>query len=109
MTPDGPHGPLMRASTGIVSLAQLSGAPVLPLSYSASRVVTRKGWDRLIVPLPFSRGVFVWGEPVSLGRKATKTEQEAARQAIEDRLNAITAKADRLCGRTAAKPSPEPV
>ena len=109
MTPDGPHGPLMRAATGIVSLAQLSGAPVLPLSYSASRVVTRKGWDRLIVPLPFSRGVFVWGEPVSLGRKATETEQEAARQAIEDRLNATTAKADRLCGRPAVKPAPEPV
>ena len=109
MTPDGPHGPLMRASAGIVLLAQLSGAPVVPLSYSASRVFTRKGWDRLFVPLPFARGVFVWGEPVSVNRRATEIEREAARRAIEDRLNAITAEADRGCGRTAVRPAPEPV
>ena len=108
MTPDGPRGPLMRAALGIVSLARLSGAPVVPLSYSASRTVERGGWDRLLVPLPFSRGVFVWGEPVAVARRATEAEQEAARREIEDRLNAITAEADRLCGRAAMVPASTP-
>ncbi len=108
MTPDGPHGPLMRASPGIVALARLSGAPVVPLSYSASRYVERGAWDRLLVPLPFSRGVFVWGESVSVGRRASEAEQEAARLAIEDRLNAITAEADRRCGHDAMMLAVEP-
>ena len=108
MTPDGPRGPLMRASAGIVSLARLSGAPVVPLSYSASHYVERKEWDRLIIPLPLTRGVFVWGEPVSVSRKASPAEQEAARRSIEDRLNAITAEADRRCGRDAMAPADEP-
>ena len=107
MTPDGPRGPPMRASPGVVSLARLSGAPVVPVSYSTSRYVERKGWDRLIVPLPFSRGVFVWGEPVSVCRRATAAEQETARRAIENRLNAITAEADRQCGREAMTPAAE--
>ncbi len=107
MTPDGPHGPLMRASLGIVSLARLSGAPVVPLTYSASHYVERAGWDRLIVPLPFTRGVFVWGEPVSVPRRASPAEEEAARRAIEDRLKAITAEADRQCGRDAMAPALE--
>ena len=107
VTPDGPCGPLMRASKGVVSLARLSGVPVVPLSYSASRYVMRKGWDRLIVPLPFSSGVFVWGEPVSVRRRASEAEEETARRAIEDRLNAITAEADRQCGREAMAPAAE--
>ncbi len=38
MTPDGPRGPRMQASEGILDLARLTGLPILPVSLSASRM-----------------------------------------------------------------------
>jgi lysophospholipid acyltransferase (LPLAT)-like uncharacterized protein len=56
--------------------------------------------------MPFSRGVFIWGEPISVAPDADAAEQEAARQALEAQMNAITADADRRCGRVPVGPAP---
>jgi hypothetical protein len=96
----------MRASDGVISLARLSGVPVIPATYGASRRKVLGSWDRFVVPLPFSRGVFLWGEPIQVARDADAAAQEAARQELEDRLNALTREADRLCGRETVPPDP---
>ncbi len=106
VTPDGPNGPRMRASDGIISVARLSGAPIIPVAFGASRRTILKTWDRFVVPLPFSRGVFVWGEPIRVARDADADALEAARKDVEDRLNAVTHEADRLCGRETVTPAP---
>jgi len=51
-------------------------------------------WDRFLVPYPFSRGVFYWGEPIWVSRDATEAELEAKRRDLEAELNRITALAD---------------
>jgi lysophospholipid acyltransferase (LPLAT)-like uncharacterized protein len=51
-------------------------------------------WDRFLVPYPFSRGLFYWGEPIWVSRDATGTELEAKRRDLESALNRITAEAD---------------
>ena len=56
VTPDGPRGPRMVAGEGILAIARLSGIPIVPAAISVSRRVVLKTWDRLIIPLPFSRG-----------------------------------------------------
>ena len=66
MTPDGPRGPRMRLKPGVISIAKLAGVPIIPVAYSCSRCKVLDTWDNLIVPLPFSRGVFLWGDPLSL-------------------------------------------
>ncbi len=104
VTPDGPNGPRMRASDGIISVARLSGAPIIPVTFGASRRTILKTWDRFVVPFPFSRGVFLWGEPIHVARDADAHAQEAARKDVEDRLNALTHEADRLCGRETVTP-----
>jgi lysophospholipid acyltransferase (LPLAT)-like uncharacterized protein len=106
VTPDGPRGPAMRASPGIIAAARLTGAPILPLSYATSRRRVLGSWDRFHVALPFSRGIFVWGEPLIVPRDADAGAQEAARLLLEERLNAITAEADRRCGRVPVEPAP---
>ena len=98
IAPDGPRGPIMRASDGIIALARLSGAAIVPVSYGASRRRILKTWDRFLVPLPFASGVFVWGEALAVPRDADAATREAVRQELEARLNALTAEADRLCG-----------
>ncbi len=98
ITPDGPRGPRMRASDGIVAIARLTGLPVLCGSFGTRRRITLSSWDRFCVPLPFSRGVFVWSDPVTIARDADEAAAEAGRLAIEAQLMAVTREADHLTG-----------
>lgn len=102
ITPDGPKGPRMRASDGIVAVARLSGCPVIPATYAAANHRRLGSWDRFLVPLPFTRGVILWGEPITVPRDADEAE---ARRQIEDVLNAQAAHADRLMGAEPVQPA----
>lgn len=64
VTPDGPRGPRHELKDGIAQLARLSGRPVVPLAFVCSRGHRFKSWDRFLLPYPFGRGVFAYGEPV---------------------------------------------
>lgn len=105
IAPDGPRGPRLRASEGIITVARLSGAPVVPIAYAASRRILFNSWDRFLLPLPFSRGVFVWGQPIRVPRGAAPAETERLRRAIEDGLNEVSDEADRLVGHGRAEPA----
>jgi lysophospholipid acyltransferase (LPLAT)-like uncharacterized protein len=95
ITPDGPKGPRMRASAGIINVARLSGCPIIPVAYSVSPRRLLKSWDRFILPPLFARGVFVWGEPIHI---APEVEVEAARLSLEAVMIAVTDEADRMMG-----------
>jgi len=82
-----------RAGLGIVTLAQISGRPIYPVAAATSRRVELKSWDRAAVNLPFSKGVFVAGEPIFVPADIDKTQAERYRQAVEDALNAVTERA----------------
>lgn len=105
ITPDGPKGPRMRASSGIVNLAKLAGVPILPATFSTSRRKLLGSWDRFAVALPFSRGVFVWGDPITVARNADEPELESARRLVEASLNAITVDADSRLGLETPRPA----
>jgi len=105
ITPDGPRGPRMRASEGVVALARLSGAPVIPATYSTTRRRVLGSWDRFVVALPFCRGVFVWGEPIEIPRDTDSDMQEEYRQRIEDALNTLCREADQMAGQTVIEPA----
>lgn len=51
-------------------------------------------WDRFLIPLPFGRGLFLYGEPIRVSREADETEQEEARLRLEAALNRLTDEAD---------------
>lgn len=95
ITPDGPKGPRMRASEGVVAVARMSGCPVIPATYSASPRKTLRSWDRFLVPRPFGTGVFVWGEPIEIGKD---DDPEEARRKVEAAMNALADEADFLAG-----------
>lgn len=106
-TPDGPRGPRMRASVGIVNAAKLAAVPIVPCAYGTTRRRVLRSWDRFAIALPFSRGVFLWGEPIEIPRDADDKAIEAARRKVEERLNSLTREADLLCGTTPVDPAPE--
>lgn len=105
VTPDGPRGPRMRASEGVIGAARLSGAPIIPATYSINRGRNLSSWDRFLVPWPFGRGVIVWGQPIHVARDADAEALEAARLEVETALNAITIEADALTNRPTVSPA----
>ncbi|BBK45121.1 hypothetical protein STVA_51410 [Allostella vacuolata] len=102
-TPDGPRGPRMRATPGIVAAARLSGVPIIPVTYAVSRRRVLSSWDRFVLALPFSRGVFLWGEAIHVPRTG---DMEAHRLRVEEAMNTLAATADRLCGQEPLEPGP---
>lgn len=91
ITPDGPRGPNQVAEAGIVTIARLSGKPVLPVTFSASKNKRLKSWDRFIVAKPFGRIVFCIGAPIMI-----EQADEAARIAVETSMNNLVEQADAL-------------
>ena len=97
IAPDGPRGPRYKVQPGVIQLARMTGFPVFPFTFSAFPRKVLQSWDRFIIPYPFSHGVFVFGEPISVDRTATKKEIEAMTLLLEERLQEITEMADRYC------------
>lgn len=62
ITPDGPRGPRFKFKPGAILLAQMSGRPMLPMAYAASRAWLIK-WDKFVIPVPLSRVAIAVGPP----------------------------------------------
>ena len=95
VVPDGPKGPRHEVQIGIMQLAKLTGSPIVPLSFSASRRKIFNTWDRFLLPYPFSKGVFIWGEPVYVDADGDRAHLEEKRLLLEERLNQLNEMADR--------------
>lgn len=104
MAPDGPRGPRMRASDGIVALSRLVDAPILPVAISVERGRFFGSWDRFMLPLVGGRGTVIWGEAVQPAASADPAALEAVRRRLEDSLIALTRQADERCGRVPVEP-----
>ena len=106
MTADVPPGPARRAGEGIITIARLSGCPIIPCAGATSRYVAFKTWSRLTVNLPWSRLAFAGGEPISVPRDADPETCERLRQQLEASLNAATRRAYGLAGANPASATP---
>jgi len=105
ITPDGPSGPRMRVGGGAIDIARIAQVPILPASFGIEKGKVLKSWDRFLLGFPFSKGVFIWGDPIVLAKDANPEAREQARQQLETALNKITAEADRLTGRVPVEPA----
>jgi 3-deoxy-D-manno-octulosonic-acid transferase len=105
ITPDGPRGPALTASLGIVNLARLSGMPIVPITYATSRHRVLASWDRFYLPLPFGRGCYLWGEPIEIAAESDAAGLEQTRRLVETRLRELTCEADRRVGHIGARAS----
>ena len=84
ITPDGPSGPRFKFKPGAIMLAQISGRPMVPMAYAASRAWL-VAWDKFVIPWPFSRIVIAIGEPVVVGRDFPISD-ETALLALQTRM-----------------------
>lgn len=68
ITPDGPRGPERKVQKGTIAIAALTGVPIIPFAFNASKKWTAKSWDKTIIPKPCSDFVFVYGDPIEIER-----------------------------------------
>jgi lysophospholipid acyltransferase (LPLAT)-like uncharacterized protein len=88
ITPDGPRGPAFKFKPGALLLAQMSGRPILPMSYAASRAWLIK-WDRFVIPWPFARIVIAIGPPHYVPRVTDAASLEALQAQMEQELRRL--------------------
>ncbi len=98
ITPDGPRGPGMVAKRGVVELACMGRARVFPVSYAATRQIKLNTWDRFVIPIPFSKLVYVVGEPIEANSAGNKEQREELLLKIQSRMIETNRLADRLAG-----------
>ncbi len=90
ITPDGPRGPCYVIQEGVMSVAQLTGLPIVPFSFYTRNKIRLKSWDRFQIPLPFSRCEMSLGKPVYIPRDTTDAQREEMRKGLEATLKAIS-------------------
>ncbi|HUN11842.1 MAG TPA: lysophospholipid acyltransferase family protein [Rhabdaerophilum sp.] len=79
------------AGDGIITLAQLSGRPILPVAVVCSRRIDFASWDAASVALPFGRYAIVTNKAIWVPRDADAAAKEAARRELEAELDRLYA------------------
>ena len=97
-TPDGPRGPTHIVQEGILSMAQKSGAVIVPCGASANRRWLAGSWDSYMIPKPFSRAIVLYGDPIPVPAQTTKEEFEQIRLQVEEALNNLEREAESRMG-----------
>lgn len=80
---DGPRGPKGVVKAGVIEMARLSGAKIVPVYVSMSRAWRAKSWDRFMIPKPFSRVLIRWGDPFAVPSDLDAGAFEDVRRKLE--------------------------
>lgn len=103
VTPDGPKGPRFHLHAGLVYVAAKSGVPVIPMTAGVRRAFYFKSWDSFQLPLPFTKAVYMIGEPYNVTGGLDDANIEYHRAELEKRLIELTDEADKLAGASTEK------
>lgn len=90
------------AGLGVVSVAKYSGRPIYPIAIATRNRVLANSWDRASIHLPFGPAAMVVGDGVHVAADADEAALDAARKLVQERLNAVTARAEEIVGRRTA-------
>lgn len=87
IVPDGPRGPIYHMGPGVIKLAEVTRAAILPVRIEYNSAWKFKSWDRFQLPKPFTT-VNVYFEPLEMVPEELNEEAfEAERKRIETVLN----------------------
>ena len=98
LTPDGPRGPSGVVQPGVMTMAQKSGAALVPIGISARPRWLVRTWDRYMIPWPFAKALMIFGEPMFVPKDAAPEEVESLRLALEGEIHRLEAEAERKVG-----------
>ncbi|HEX5732259.1 MAG TPA: lysophospholipid acyltransferase family protein [Blastocatellia bacterium] len=93
-TIDGPRGPAYVAKPGAVTLARHTGQAVLAFHIGVRRKIELPSWDRLQIPLPFTRAVVAVAEPIYVARDASPQEVASKQEELQATLDRLRLEAE---------------
>jgi lysophospholipid acyltransferase (LPLAT)-like uncharacterized protein len=100
VTPDGPQGPRRQVKLGVIYLAAQLGWPIVPVGIAYHKPWRLRSWDRLAIPKPYHRAVFVTAEPLVVPAGLDREDLERYRQKLQNTLQELTAKAESKVARS---------
>lgn len=83
---DGPRGPIFSIKRGVIDLAESTGAPILTMSVATYPRITVPTWDRMPIPVPFAKVVYIYGGPFFVPKGANDDIKEKIRGEIESHM-----------------------
>jgi lysophospholipid acyltransferase (LPLAT)-like uncharacterized protein len=86
VTPDGPLGPPKKLKGGVLNMARESGAAILPLYVEAASFKSFNSWDKLRLPLPFTKIIVIYGEPFYVPKEASTKELAVIRNKVTEEM-----------------------
>ncbi len=96
MIADIPHGTPRDAGLGIITLAKISGRPIMPSAIATTRrKVLHKSWDKTTISLPFGRSALGFGPFIDVPADASEEVMEQKRQELTAALDLATSEAQR--------------
>jgi lipopolysaccharide heptosyltransferase II len=85
---DGPKGPRRQLKSGVIYAAQKTGMPIVPINCSPkNKIILKNTWDKTIIPLPFSKTIQIYGEPIYINKE---DDIEEKRVLVEQKLNKLS-------------------
>ncbi len=94
---DGPRGPIYKVKSGILKLAQQTQTPLIPGAAASNRkYIFEKAWNKCYLPLPFSKCVIVYGEPIHVPVEINEYEFEKLRFELEQKLTSLKLEAESI-------------
>jgi lysophospholipid acyltransferase (LPLAT)-like uncharacterized protein len=92
LTPDGPKGPPRKIKHGITYLAQKASVPIIPIACALSRKLIINNWEPYMVPLPWTKGIVIYGNPIFVTETDTIEDKSLE---LENTLNLLTEEANK--------------
>jgi len=92
---DAPTGPPYISKIGIIILAKRTGLPIVPVMWNVDRSWRIGSWDRSIIPKPFSKIIFLYGDSLLyIPEDASNEECEAYRKELDEQLHRLMFQTD---------------
>lgn len=91
---DGPKGPIYEPKPGAIYLSQKTGVEIIPVaSYTNKKWILNRTWDKLEIPMPFSKTMHYVGKPLKINKDM---ELDEAIQLVKIKINEAEKIAEKL-------------
>jgi hypothetical protein len=93
---DGPRGPRHEAKAGVVLAAAKAGIPIIPWGVASDRPIRFRSWDRMALPVPGRRVLFLMGRPIVVPADSLDSAGlERWRVEVQEQLVRVSDRAER--------------
>jgi lysophospholipid acyltransferase (LPLAT)-like uncharacterized protein len=86
ITIDGPTGPIYEIKSGIIEMAQASGAPIVPYLARGKRNWVINSWDKMNIPKPFTKVYTYTGQPIWVPKDLPRERFHEIKDQIKNEL-----------------------